>query len=145
VIYDTMWHSTEKMALALVQGLTDAGVEPQLHHLRRSHYSDIVTELLDAGLMLLGSPTLNNQMYPTVAEFLTYIKGLKPKNKAAAAFGSYGWSGQAVGLINKELEAMKLNLVHPGLQIKYIPDPEELTAVRELGAQLAREHLVPLT
>ncbi|MBM4294286.1 MAG: FprA family A-type flavoprotein [Deltaproteobacteria bacterium] len=141
VIYDTMWHSTEMLAEAFTQGLMDAGAEAQLHHLRRSHYSDIMTEVLDAGLLLLGSPTLNNGLFPTVAQFLTYLKGLKPRNKAAAAFGSYGWSGQAVKLINQELEAMKLKMAHPGFQVKYIPAPEELAAARALGAQLARENL----
>jgi flavorubredoxin len=141
VIYDTMWHSTELLAEALTQGLTDAGVETEMHHLRRTHYSDIVTEVLDAGLLLLGSPTLNNQMFPTMAQFLIYLKGLRPRNKAAAAFGSFGWSGEAVKLINQELEAMKLKLAHAGFQCRYIPDPEELTAARLLGAQLAREHL----
>jgi flavorubredoxin len=141
VIYDTMWHSTELLAEALTQGLTDAGVEAQLHHLRRTHYSDIVTEVLDAGLLLFGSPTLNNQMFPTMGEFLTYLKGLAPRNKAAAAFGSYGWSGQAVGLINQELQAMKLKLAHEGFKVRYIPDPEELTAARALGEKLARENL----
>jgi flavorubredoxin len=76
-----------------------------------------------------------------VGQFLTYLKGLKPKNKAAAAFGSYGWSGQAVGLITKELEAMQLTLAHPGYQVRFIPDPEELKAARDLGLQLAKEHL----
>ena len=64
VIYDTMWHSTEMLAEALIQGLTDAGVEAQLHRLRRTHYSDIVAELLDTGLFFLGSPTLNNRIFP---------------------------------------------------------------------------------
>ncbi|MFA5110263.1 MAG: FprA family A-type flavoprotein [Desulfobaccales bacterium] len=141
VIYDTMWHSTELLAEAFTQGLMDAGVEAQLHHLRRTHYSDIVPEVLDAGLLLFGSPTLNNQMFPTMGEFLTYLKGLQPKNKTAAAFGSFGWSGQAVGLINKELEAMKLKLAHEGFKVKYIPDPEELAAARTLGEKLARENL----
>jgi flavorubredoxin len=141
VIYDTMWHSTEVMARAFIQGLTDAGVEAQLHHLRCTHPSDTVTEVLEAGLLLFGSPTINNQMFPTMGEFLTYLKGLAPKNKAAAAFGSFGWSGQAVGLINQEIEAMKLKLAHEGFKVKYIPDPEELTAARALGAQLARDHL----
>ena len=141
VIYDTMWHSTERLAEALTQGLVDAGVEAQMHHLRRTHYSDIVTEVLDAGLLLFGSPTLNNQMFPTMGEFLTYLKGLKPRNKAVAAFGSFGWSGQAVGLINQELEAMKLKVVHEGFQVKYVPDPQELAAARALGEKLARENL----
>jgi flavorubredoxin len=141
VIYDTMWHSTELLAEAFTQGLTDAGVEAQLHHLRRTHASDIVTEVLEAGLLLFGSPTLNNQMFPTMGEFLTYLKGLAPKNQAAMAFGSFGWSGQAVGLINQELQAMKLNVVHEGFKVKYIPDPEELAAARALGEKLAREYL----
>jgi flavorubredoxin len=141
VIYDTMWHSTELLAHALVEGLMDAGVEAQLHHLRSAHYSDIVTEVLDAGLLMIGSPTLNNGMFPSVGQFLTYLKGLKPRNKAAMAFGSYGWSGQAVGLVNKELEAMQLQLVHQGLQVKYVPDPEELAGARALAARLAQEHL----
>jgi flavorubredoxin len=142
VIYDTMWHSTEMLAEALVQGLMDAGVEAQLHHLRRTHYSDIVAELLEAGLFLLGSPTLNNGIFPSVGQFLTYLKGLKPKNKAAAAFGSYGWSGQAVGLLTEELKAMGLTIAHEGFKVKYIPDPEELTEARSLGAKLAREQLL---
>ncbi|MCL6620688.1 MAG: FprA family A-type flavoprotein [Syntrophobacterales bacterium] len=142
VIYDTMWHSTEMLAHAFMEGLMDAGVEAQLHHLRATHYSDTVTELLDAGLMFLGSPTINNNMFPSMGQFLTYLKGLKPKKKAAMAFGSYGWSGQAVGLINQELEAMQLKPVHEGLQVRYIPDPDELAQARELGARLAREHLL---
>jgi len=141
VIFDTMWHSTEMLAEALTQGLMDAGVEAQMHHLRRSHYSDIITEVLEAGLLLLGSPTLNNGIFPSMGEFLTYLKGLRPRNKAAAAFGSYGWSGEAVKLINQELQAMKLKVVHEGFQCKYIPDPEELAAARALGEKLAREQL----
>jgi flavorubredoxin len=141
VIYDTMWHSTELLAHAITHGLVDAGVETQLHHLRRTHPSDIITEVLDSGLLLFGSPTLNNQMFPTVALFLNYLKGLAPKNKAAAAFGSFGWSGQAVALINQELEAMKLKVVHEGFKVKYIPDPEDLAAARALGEKLGRENL----
>ena len=141
VIYDTMWHSTEALAHAFLEGLMDAGVEAQLHHLRQTHYSDIITEVLDAGLLLLGAPTLNNGIFPSMAQFLTYLKGLKPRNKAAAAFGSYGWIGQAAGLINQELEAMKLKVVHEGFRVVYVPDPEELAAARALGERLAREHL----
>ena len=143
VIYDTMWHSTEMLADALVEGLADAGVEAQHHRLRTTHISDIVTEVLDAGLLCIGSPTLNNNLFPTVSQFLTYLKGLRPRNKAAMAFGSFGWSGEAVKYINQELEAMKLKVVHEGIRIKYIPDHDELTAARKLGKQLARENLPP--
>jgi flavorubredoxin len=68
--------------------------------------------------VIVGSPTLNNNLFPTVSDLLTYLKGLKPQNKVAAAFGSYGWSGEAVKLINQELEAMKMDLVDGGLKIQ---------------------------
>ena len=136
VIYDTMWHSTELLAQALTQGLTDAGVEAQLHHLRRTHPSDIVTEVLEAGLLLFGSPTLNNQMFPTVADVLTYMKGLKPVNKIGGAFGSYGWSGEAVKLVAAELSAMKFDMIEPGPRLQYVPDNDGLTACIEYGRQI---------
>ena len=123
VIYDTMWHSTELLARALAEGLMDAGAETISYRLRRTHYSDIVTDVLDAGLLLFGSPTLNNQMFPSMGEFLTYLQGLKPQNKAAAAFGSYGWSGQAVSLINQVLTTLKFTLAHDGLQVQIHPHP----------------------
>ena len=137
VIYDTMWHSTETMAETLVEALGEAGVEAKPFHLRGNHRSDIMTEVLDAGAIIVGSPTLNNGLYPTISDFLTYMKGLKPKNKIGAAFGSYGWSGEAVKLINKELEQMKFDIIDPGLRIQYLPDEKGLAACRELAGKIA--------
>jgi len=96
-----------------------------------------MTEILDAKAVIIGSPTLNNQMFPTVADTLTYIKGLKPKNKIGAAFGSYGWSGEAVKLINKELEAMKFEVIDAGVKLKYVPDKDGIEACYELGRKIA--------
>ena len=123
VIYDTMWHSTELLAHALAQGLMDAGAETLTYRLRRTHYSDIVTDVLDAGLLLFGSPTLNNTIFPSMGEFLTYLQGLRPVNKAAACFGSYGWSGQAVAQMNQILNAMKFNLVLKASPANTAPPP----------------------
>ncbi len=138
VIYDTMWHSTERMAEAVVEALGREGVDAQPMHLRSRHRSDIMTEVLDAGAVIIGSPTINNGLFPTVSDFLTYIKGLKPQNKIGAAFGSYGWSGESVGLINKELEAMKFSVVDPGLKIQYVPDGQGLEACHQLGKKVAQ-------
>ena len=99
--------------------------------------AEAVTEVLDARAVLVGSPTLNNQVFPTVSDFLTYMKGLKPKSKVAAAFGSYGWSGEAVRLITAELDAMKFNLVEPGLRIQYVPDKDGLAACEDFGRKVA--------
>jgi flavorubredoxin len=138
VVYDTMWHSTQMMAEAIVDGLGQEGVDATSMHLKCWHRSDIMTEVLDAGAVIVGSPTLNNGLYPTVSDFLTYMKGLKPKNKIGAAFSSYGWSGEAVKWINKELEAMKFNLIDPGLKIQYVPDEEGLKACQDLGKKIAQ-------
>jgi len=139
VIYDTMWHSTEKMAEAIVESLGQEGVEAKPMHLRSWHRSDIMSEVLDAGAVVVGSPTLNNGLFPTVSDFLTYMKGLKPINKIGAAFGSYGWSGEAAKLIAKELEEAKFRLVDQALRIQYVPDKKGMEACHELGKKIAAE------
>ena len=92
IAYDTMWQSTASMACAVAEGAAAAGVHPVVMRLGQSHRSDVVTEILDAGGLLVGTPNLNGQMFPTVADLLTYLKGLKPKNLIGGVFGSYGWS-----------------------------------------------------
>jgi len=137
VVYDTMWHSTETMAEAIVSALGEEGVEAVPMHLRNCHRSDIMTEILDAGAVIIGSPTLNNGLFPTVSDFLTYMKGLKPLNKVGAAFGSYGWSGEAVKLVRKELEQMKFNVIDPGVKIQYVPAEKDIQACYALGRKIA--------
>jgi flavorubredoxin len=137
VVYDTMWHSTRSMAEAIVESLGQEGVDARSMHLRSCHRSDIITEVLDAGAIIVGSPTLNNGLFPTVSDFLTYLKGLRPKNKIGAAFGSYGWSGEAVKLINREMGEMKFDMVDPGLKIQYIPDEKGIKACHQLAKRVA--------
>ncbi len=136
VVYDTMWRSTEKMAHAMVEGLGEAGVPARPMHLRANHRSDVMTEVTRAGAVLVGSPTLNNGLFPTVADFLAYMKGLKPKNKIGAAFGSYGWSGESVKLVREALSDMGLSMEEPELKTQYVPGEEALEACRALGARV---------
>lgn len=138
VVYDTMWHSTETMAEAIASGIAAEGVTARPIHIRSSHRSEIMTEVLDAAAVVVGSPTLNNQLFPTVSDFLTYMKGLKPKNKIGVAFGSYGWSGESVKLINQELEAMKFDIIDPGVKIQYVPDQDSKNACYELGKKIGK-------
>ncbi len=138
VVYDTMWHSTEAMAESIAEGIAEEGVEVKPMHLRKWNRSDIMTEVIDAKAIIVGSPTLNNQLFPTVADMLTYMKGLKPKNKIGAAFGSYGWSGESVKLINKELEVMKFDIIDPGIKIQYVPDKKGKDACFELGRKIGK-------
>ena len=138
IVYDTMWHSTEKMARAIADGLSEQGVAVRPMHLRRSDRSDIMTEVLDARAVVVGSPTLNNGLFPSLGDFLTYMKGLKPKNKIGAAFGSYGWSGESVKLITQELEAMKFEMIDPGVKVQYVPDEKALAACFDLGRKIGQ-------
>jgi len=139
VIYDTMWHSTEMMARAIVDGLAQEGVSVRLFDLATSHRSDVITEVLDAGALVIGSATLNNGMLPRMADFLHYMKGLRPANKIGAAFGSYGWSGEAVKVINAAMEEMKFTIPDPGITVQYVPVREDLERCRDLGHRVARE------
>ena len=95
-------------------------------------YSQIRT-----GALLVGSPTINNTLFPTVADILFYLKGLRRQNLIGAAFGSYGWSGEAVAQINKILEEMKVNLAHEGLKVKYVPDSQALEQCYYSGSLVA--------
>lgn len=137
VAYDTMWGSTDAMARAIADGLAAGGANPRLMPLGACHRSDVATELLEAGALLVGSPTINNQLFPTVAGCLAYLKGLKPQNLVGAAFGSYGWSGEAPKLVHGELEAMGVEPVADPLRVNYVPDGEALAACRELGKKVA--------
>ncbi len=136
VVYDTMWQSTAAMANALSDGMSASSVSVRQMHLAGSHRSDIATELLDAAALIVGSPTLNNNMFPSVADVLVYLKGLKPKNLISAAFGSYGWGGEAVRQIRDLLTEM--GTAYSGdVRIKYVPDSAALDECYSFGVSLA--------
>ena len=133
VIYDTMWHSTEMMAKAIADGLQDKGIGYKLIDLQVNHRSDVMTDVLEASAIILGCPTLNNGLLPRMAGFLMYMRGLRPTNKIGAAFGSYGWSGEAVKLMNTAMGEMKFTMVHKGLKVQYVPEHTHLKECVELG------------
>ena len=124
------------MAYKLNEGLREAGVPVTMRNLKTTHISDIMTDLIISKMIIIGSPTLNNGMLPSMGAFLTYIKGLRPKNRIGFAFGSFGWGGQAVGQIEEVLNALKWELPVEGLKIKFIPDDDELNNVKDVGKKL---------
>jgi flavorubredoxin len=141
IVYDTMWGSTESMAKAILKGLIEEGAEAKLLHLRSNHRSDIIHEMLEAKGILLGSPTLNNGMFPTMGDFLTYMKGLKPKGKIFGLFGSHGWGGGAIKEMRKNLVEEKFEVWEKELPIQYIPDSEELRKAIQFGKEFAKKVL----
>ena len=126
IVYDTMWGSTEKIAKALADEISHRGIPVKRFNLTTADYSDVITEAMKAKAILIGSPTLNNGLFPTVAEYLSYQKGLKPMNKVGLAFGSYGWSGQAAQEIANIMKETKIDVLDELIKIKYLPKPEEL-------------------
>jgi flavorubredoxin len=139
VVYATMWHSTEKMARAVSEGLAAGGLHVKLLSMDEVHRSDVVYELLGAGALAVGSPTLNNHLLPNMADILTYLKGLKPRNLIGAAFGSYGWSGEAVKEIEEILAEMKVEKAGEGIRVKNVPDAGVLARCYELGKTMAEK------
>jgi len=140
VVYDSMWHSTEIMARRIVDGFAKAGVTVKLFDLKVSHISDIMSDVLDARYIAVGSPTLNNQVMPSVAGFLAYLKGLAPTGKRGFAFGSYGWNGCGVKVVQDELLDMNIELMTDAWKLVYAPTKEELDAFENRIIEMVKEN-----
>ncbi len=139
IVYDTMWGSTDKMARSIAEGATSQGVEVKMLKLRSATNTEAMTEILDSKAVLVGSPTLNNGMFPTVGYFMTYAAGLKPKDKIWSFFGSFGWGGGAVRAMEEMARKAGFEVHDSGLEIKYVPDEEDYKKCFALGVQIAKE------
>lgn len=139
VVYDSMWGSTDKMARAITEGIISQGVEVKMMRLRTIEPSEAVTEILEAKAVLVGSPTLNNQMFPTLSQFLTYMTGLKPKGKLWGFFGSYGWGSGAVKGMTEVAKKAGFEVIEPGLEVKFIPKENELQKCFDFGKEFAQK------
>jgi flavorubredoxin len=139
VFYDTMWGSTEKIASSLSDGLMSNGTEVKVMPLNSKHRSDVMTEILSAGAVLVGSPVLNQNMFPTVADMTTYMRGLKPQNKIGNVFGSYGWSIGALENLQKTVKDMGVEMVGEPIFSQYVPSEEVLDKAFKLGVETSQK------
>ncbi len=126
------------MAKAIAEGVMEEGVAVKIMHLKEYHHSDVMGELATATGIICGSPTHNNGIMPLVANFLTYMQGLRPLGRVGAAFGSFGWSGEGVNTISDWLKTAKVEVVEPGVKVKNVPNHEKLAECKELGRQVAK-------
>ena len=136
VVFDSMWHSTEIMAHTIAEGFDKRGTKVHLLDLKENELSDIVTDILTAKYLVIGSPTLNNGILPNVATLLAYLKGLQPKYKKGFAFGSYGCGGQSIGIVNQALEDLGVEIIMEPVKINYIPSKQQLTELENKVAAL---------
>ena len=138
IIYDTMWQSTELMTVPIMRGVMAEGVDCKVIKLRATPTSVATKELWKARGAIIGSPTLNNIMFPSVMEFLQNLRGLRPKARLMGAFGSHGWSGGAVREAFAEFERMGLESVKPGVECKFRASAEDKERCFEYGREFAR-------
>jgi flavorubredoxin len=137
ILYDTMWEGTRKMAESVGNGLAAEGVPFKIFHMAVSDRNDVLTEIFQAGAVIVGSPTLNNGLLPTIMPVLEDLRGLKFQNKIGAAFGAYGWSGEGVKIIEEHLGRCKISVAASGVRAKWQPKPGALAECEKLGREVA--------
>jgi len=134
-----MWHSTEMMTVPIMEGIKDEGVKCKVITLRATPMSIAIKEFWKSRGTLIGTPTINNVMFPSVAAFLYHVGGLRPKNRLMGAFGSYGWGGGGVKEATEAIKKMGLEMMEPGIQIIYKPTAEDKMKCYEFGREFARK------
>ncbi|MDP2939684.1 MAG: flavodoxin domain-containing protein [Candidatus Omnitrophota bacterium] len=139
IAYETMWGATRKMAQAISETFMEKGIETLIYSIPDTDRTDIIADMLDAKAILIGSSTHDNDMLPNTAGFLEFLKGLQPKGRIAAAFGSHGWAGGAVGGINEVLKKAGCLVVEPGLEVKYTPNEEDLASCRRFAEGIIKK------
>lgn len=141
LVYDSMWHGTRRMAEAIAKGIKE--IVPQtkvkLYNASKADKNDIITELFKSKAFLFGSPTVNKGIMHAGAGILEMIKGIGFKNKKAAAFGAYGWSGESVQIIEDKLREGKFDLIEGGPKALWNPDKESIAKCVEFGKEFARQ------
>lgn len=139
ILYDTMWNDTRKMAEMIAKGIQnkDKQVTIKLLNTAKEDKTEVLTEVFKSKMILVGSPTVNNGYLYSIAGILEMIKGLKLKNKKAAAFGSYGWSGEAVGQITQKLKEAGFEIVNDGLKAMWTPNQVVKEQCIKFGEEIA--------
>ncbi|MDP1853201.1 MAG: flavodoxin domain-containing protein [Candidatus Omnitrophota bacterium] len=139
IIYETMWGSTEKMAKKAAEAIIDKGINVKIFNIAVSDRTEVINAMLDSKACLIGSSTHDNDMLPNLASFLEFVKGLKPKNRIAAVFGSYGWAGGAVKEIEEMVKSAGITIAQNSLGIQYVPSREDMEACYNWGIEFARK------
>ncbi|WP_456368854.1 FprA family A-type flavoprotein [Geoglobus sp.] len=137
IAYDTMWGHTERAVKEIVDGIEEVGVDYVIYRISVTDETELMTDVMLSKGLIVGSPTLNRELFPAVAKFLTYMKGLRPFSKVSAAFGSYGWSGEAVARITEVFESLKFDVVGT-VRFKF-SHHEKRDELRELGRRVAEK------
>ena len=141
VIYDTMWNGTRELAERITEGinLADKDVIVKLFNLAKNDDNDVITEVFKSKTVVVGSPTVGNNVLHSVAGFMHLMKGLKFKNKKAAAFGCYGWSGEGTKVISESMKNAGFELIdEEGLRNAWNPTEKAKEDAVNYGMKIAK-------
>ena len=138
ILFDTMWNGTRRMAEAIAAGLSAEGVPSALFNMAASDRNDVIAEVFRAQAVFVGSPTLNRGLLPTIMPVLEDLKGLRFRNKIAAGFGTYGWSGESLAIIEEHLKSCGFAMPVPGVKAMWQPTKDELARCEDLGRTVAK-------
>ena len=141
IVYDTMWNSTRVMAERIAEGIrrTDPDVHVKLFNIAGSDKNDVVAEVFKSKAVVFGSPTINRGILTSLAGLLEEIKGLSFKDKKAAVFGSYGWSGESTRILAESLQQAGFTVVDDGLKMLWNPSEQSIEECVSYGQKLAKE------
>ncbi len=139
IVYDTMWGSCEKMARQIADGLSSGGTHVRVLSMHHNDRSEAALALLNSAALIVGTPVLNSQIFPAMADVLCYLKGLRKKNLIGAAFGSYGWNGAPVDSLTHLLTEMGVEVVSPAVKSLFVPDEQTQNKCRELGVLISQK------
>jgi anaerobic nitric oxide reductase flavorubredoxin len=138
IIYDSMWDGTRHMAEAIGEGLAAENIPYKTFYMPTADRNDVIAEIFKTKAVIIGSPTFNQGLLPTITPILEDLKGLKFQNKIGAAFGCYGWSGESVKLIEEHLATCKIPVIIEGIRAKWQPKSDDLVRCRKFGSTVAQ-------
>lgn len=139
VVYDTMWNGTRKMAEGIAEGIKSVNkdITVKLFNAAHSDKNDVITEIFKSKALLVGSATVNNSVMHATGGLLDMLRGLGLKNKKAAAFGAYGWSGEAVQMLEEKLKNAKFEILDSGIKELWNPNKDAMDRCIEFGKNIA--------
>ena len=139
IMYDTMWQGTRRMADSIAKGIreVDTEINVKIFNIAKTDKNDIITDIFKSKAILVGSPTIGKGILSSVAEIMEMIKGLRFKNKRAAAFGCYGWSGESIKVLTEHLEKSGFSIINDGIRAMWNPDDESIAKCVEFGKKIA--------
>ena len=138
VIYETMWEGTTKIAHAIASEIATQSPETvvKVFNIAKADKNEIMTEIFKSKAIALGSPTVSNSILSSVAGLLEFTKQLKFKNKKAAAFGCYGWSGESVKILQEKLKDSGFSVIDENIKAMWVPTEEDLGKIPALVTAL---------